>query len=198
MTGKYPARLGITNYLPGVHPTPYSKLIGTTPVQQLALEETTVAEALKTAGYATGQFGKWHLGGAGFTPDKQGFDYVFNPDRAAGNYFYPGWRGPGPEFFEGKPGEYITDRLGEEVSGFITRNREKPFFVYLPHFAPTCRSKRRKTTSANTPQDSLRRAAERSRVRGHDSEPGRKRGPDRQDARRKQSPLEYADHLHFG
>lgn len=136
MTGKYPARLGITNYLPGAHPTPYSKLIGTTPVQQLALDETTIAEALKTAGYATGEFGKWHLGGADFSPAKQGFDFVFSPDRAAANYFYPGWRGSGANLVEGKPGDYITDRLGEEVSGFITRNKEKPFFVYMPHFAP--------------------------------------------------------------
>lgn len=136
MTGKYPARLGITNYLPGAHPTPYSKLIGTTPVQQLPVEEVTIADALKSSGYATGQFGKWHLGRTGFDPGQQGFDYVFAPERAAGNYFYPGWRTNGDKVFEGKPGEYITDRLGQEVSAFITRNRDKPFFAYVPHFAP--------------------------------------------------------------
>jgi arylsulfatase A len=137
MTGKYPARLGITNYLPGKHPTPYSKLLGQDPVQQLPLSEVTIAETLKSAGYATGQFGKWHLGGAGFTPDRQGFDFVFSPERAAGNYFYPGWRtGAGGKIFEGKPGEYITDRIADEVVGFIERNAKNPFFAYVPHFAP--------------------------------------------------------------
>lgn len=137
MTGKYPARLGITNYLPGKHPTPYSKLIADDCVQQLPHEEVTIAEALKAKGYVSGQFGKWHLGGAGFKADSQGFDFVFSPERAAGNYFYPGWKsGPDGKVFEGKPGEYITDRLGEEVAGFIERNKDKPFFAYVPHFAP--------------------------------------------------------------
>ena len=135
MTGKYPARLGITNYLPGRHPTPYSKLIAQDCVQQLPLEETTLAEALKSAGYATGQFGKWHLGGPQYSPEHQGFDKVFSPPRGAANYFYPGWREANPPI-EGKPGEYITDRLAEEAAAFIQQNRERPFFVYLPHFAP--------------------------------------------------------------
>lgn len=124
MTGKYPARLGITNYLPGRHPTPYSKLVAPDCVQQLALEETTLAEALKAGGYATGEFGKWHLGGTGFSPP-----------RGAANYFYPGWREADPPI-EGQPGEYITDRLAVEAAAFIHENRERPFFVYLPHFAP--------------------------------------------------------------
>lgn len=135
VTGKYPARLGITNYLPGKHPVPYSKLIGTEPTQQLPLEEITIAEALKTAGYATGQFGKWHLGGAGYGPEKQGFDTTFASQGGVASYFYPGWKGGAPPI-DGKPGEYITDRLGDEAAKFIQANRERPFFVYLPHFAP--------------------------------------------------------------
>jgi arylsulfatase A-like enzyme len=135
MTGKYPARLGLTNYLPGQHPTPYSKLTGVTSVQQLALEETTIAEVLKKGGYATAEFGKWHLGGTGFGPEQQGFDRSFAAQGGVRSFFYPGWRGPNGEI-AGKPGEYITDRLAEEASAFIAANGANPFFVYLPHFAP--------------------------------------------------------------
>ncbi len=134
MTGKYPARLGLTNYLPGTHPTPYSKLIGVESVQQLPLGEITLAETLKTAGYRTGIFGKWHLGGQGFGPGYQGFDTTFLP-AGGGNYFYPGWRGKNPEI-SGRDGEYSTDRITDEAIRFIGSNREQPFFVYLPHFAP--------------------------------------------------------------
>lgn len=133
MTGKYPARLGLTNYLPGVHPTPYSKLIGVESTQQLPLSETTVAEVLRESGYRTGIFGKWHLGGKGFTPDLQGFDTVFTP-AGGGNYFYPGWRGNPP--IPGRDGEYSTDRLTDEAIGFIRAKQDQPFFAYIPHFAP--------------------------------------------------------------
>lgn len=136
MTGKYPARLKITNYLPGAHPVPYSKLIGFEQVQQLPLEETTIAEALGTRGYVSGHIGKWHLGGKGFSPDKQGFDGSFA--FAAGgvrSFFYPGWQGSDPPI-EGKDGEYITDRLTDEAIQFLRANKSKPFFLYLPHFAP--------------------------------------------------------------
>lgn len=134
MTGKYPARLGLTNYLPGVHPTPYSKLIGVESVQQLPLSEVTVAETLHDSGYRTGIFGKWHLGGEGFTPNKQGFDTTFLP-AGGGNYFYPGWRSKNPPI-DGHDGEYSTDRVTDEAIRFIDANQNQPFFLYLPHFAP--------------------------------------------------------------
>ena len=136
MTGKYPARLKITNYLPGSHPVPYSKLIGFEQPQQLPLEETTIAESLQASGYISGHIGKWHLGGKGFSPDKQGFDGSFA--FAAGgvrSFFYPGWRGNDPPI-DGKDGEYITDRLTEEAIKFLHANKSRPFFLYLPHFAP--------------------------------------------------------------
>jgi len=135
MTGKYPARLGVTNFLGGKHPLPYSKLIGVEQEQQLALSETTIAESLKAAGYATGHFGKWHLGGPGYGPDKQGFDTVFGAQAGVASYFYPGWAGKDPKI-DGTPGEYVTDRLGDEAARFVRQNRERPFFAYLPHFAP--------------------------------------------------------------
>src|SRR6478736_2216559 len=77
LTGKCPARLHLTNFLPGRADAASQKLVQPVIEGQLPLEETTVAEVLKDAGYATACIGKWHLGGKGFGPEKQGFDYVF-------------------------------------------------------------------------------------------------------------------------
>ena len=171
MTGKYPARLGITNYLPGKHPTPYSKLIASDCLQQLPLEETTLAEALKVAGYVTGEFGKWHLGGPRFSPAHQGFDHVFSPARGASNYFYPGWREGDPPI-EGKPGEYITDRLAEEAAALHSAEPGAAFLC-IPHSLRAARSApgqegvHRQIHSQNP----LRSTAQRSCLRRHDSEP---------------------------
>ena len=63
LPGRYPVRQGITNYIPGDHRLPYSAVIPPKNVYQLPLEEVTIAEALKGAGYTTGHIGKWHLGG---------------------------------------------------------------------------------------------------------------------------------------
>ena len=62
MTGKYPARLNLTPGLPGRKDFPFQKLKNVQVLQNLPFEETTLAEALKEHGYATGHFGKWHLG----------------------------------------------------------------------------------------------------------------------------------------
>lgn len=135
MTGKYPARVGVTNYLPGRHPTPYSKLIGAEQELQLSLSETTIAESLKPAGYVSGHFGKWHLGGRDHFPEKQGFDFAFGAQASTRSFFYPGWAGSDPPI-DGKEGDYVTDRLGDEAARFIRAQGERPFFAYLPHFAP--------------------------------------------------------------
>ena len=74
MTGKAPARLHLTTFLPGRADAPSQKLLHPKIRQQLPLEEKTLAEQLKAAGYATACIGKWHLGGAGFGPSDQGFD----------------------------------------------------------------------------------------------------------------------------
>src|SRR6478609_3368320 len=79
LTGKWPARLNLTNYLPGRPDAPSQRLLQPRIEGQLPLEEVTLAEVLRGAGYATGIFGKWHLGGAGFGPKEQGFDVSFVP-----------------------------------------------------------------------------------------------------------------------
>ncbi|WP_051669471.1 sulfatase [Bryobacter aggregatus] len=135
MAGKYPARLGVTNYLPGGHPTPYSKLIGAPTTQQLALEETTIPEALAPLGYTSGHVGKWHLGGPEFFPEKQGFSVNIGGTNSGmpASFFYPGW-GKNPPIV-GEPGEYLTERLTKEAIRFIEANQKNPFFLYLPHYA---------------------------------------------------------------
>jgi arylsulfatase A-like enzyme len=74
MTGRAPARLHLTTFLPGRADATSQKLLHPPIRQQLPLEETTLAERLHAAGYATAAIGKWHLGGVGFTPPELVFD----------------------------------------------------------------------------------------------------------------------------
>jgi len=95
----------------------------------------TLAESLKRAGYATGHFGKWHLGKDPVSgPRAQGFDVNVGGNRAGSprRYFSP-YRNP--DLPDGPPGEYLTDRLTEEAVKFMKKNRAKPFFVYMSHYA---------------------------------------------------------------
>lgn len=132
MTGQYPARLHITDYLrPNAN-------------QHLDTAHTTLAEMFKANGYRTGIVGKWHLSGyvkEGATeetlPDRHGFDEVMvseNRGIAEGWYFHP--YGFNHEIEKKRPGrEYITDRQHDEAIGFIERNKDQPFFLYLSHYA---------------------------------------------------------------
>jgi arylsulfatase A len=138
MTGKYPARLHITDWIAG-HQRPFAKLKVPDWQQHLPHEEVTIAEAFHANGYATGVIGKWHLGGEPYRPTTQGFDINIGGTHVGSppNYFFP-YRNnnvslPGLE--EGKPGEYLTDRLTDEAIAFITAHKDKPFFLYLPHYA---------------------------------------------------------------
>jgi arylsulfatase A-like enzyme len=74
LTGKYPARLGLTDWLQGRGDRAFQRLQAVEIKQSLSLEETTIAEALRDHGYRTGMFGKWHLGKAEAGPLNQGFD----------------------------------------------------------------------------------------------------------------------------
>ena len=108
MTGKYPARLHVTDWIQG-HRRPYAKLAVPDWTMYLDHREVTIAEALKLAGYATCSIGKWHLGNERHWPLLHGFDENY------GGYH----RGQPPSYFapykiptlkEGPDGGYLTDR----------------------------------------------------------------------------------------
>jgi arylsulfatase A-like enzyme len=140
MTGKYPPRVGVTDWLPGRPDRPDQKLKRPPLAMQLALEEVTIAEALKAGGYATAHVGKWHLGGDGFGPREQGFDVNIAGDHTGTprSYFAPfrNKQGGMPGLETAPEGEYLTDRLAAEAVKFITANKDRPFFVYFPSYAP--------------------------------------------------------------
>lgn len=148
LTGKYPARLLMTNWTPDGRWNPRSPLREGRFLRDLPLEEITLAEALREAGYVTGNFGKWHLGGPPFSmPEHHGFDVNVGGHAygAPGDYFYPykvdwpipstGTRALDQILTDGEPGEYLTERLTDEAVAFIQQNQDKPFFLYFPHYA---------------------------------------------------------------
>ena len=97
-------------------------------VQNLPLEKPIVAKALKDAGYATAMFGKWHLGSsAKYHPAARGFDEALV---TSGKHFDFELVPP----FEYPKGQYLADFLTDRAIDFIGRNKDKPFFLYLPHF----------------------------------------------------------------
>ena len=133
LTGKYPARLHLTDWIPG-HERPRAKLRIPEWTQYLPREEVTVAEVLKGAGYATASIGKWHLGGREFWPESQGFDVNKGGcERGQPPSYFSPYKIPTLE--DGPAGEYLTDREASEACRFIEKNRDKPFFLYLPHHA---------------------------------------------------------------
>lgn len=139
MTGKYPARLNLTDWMPGRPDRPDQKLLRPVINQQLPAGETTVADLLRKAGYTTGHIGKWHLGGKGSLPEDHGFDVNIGGDAAGSprSYFAPYKNKNGvyiPKLESAPDGEYLTDRLTAEAVKFIENNREKPFFLYLAHY----------------------------------------------------------------
>ncbi|MBT3326136.1 MAG: sulfatase [Gemmatimonadales bacterium] len=139
MTGKHPARLDLTNWIGGEQ----SGLLDQAEyIRELPLSEVTVGEAFQAAGYQTGYVGKWHLGGAEFLPDAQGFDYMFAVNEAGqpGAYFPP-YENPNyavtnvPDLDGDPEGTYLTDRLTDVTIDFLTEHQEEPFFFVLSHYA---------------------------------------------------------------
>lgn len=148
LTGKWPARLHITDWIPGRGSLPEHRLSPPKFRQELPLEEVTIAEILKESGYATASIGKWHLGGNGFGPQQQGFALNVAGDSGGSppGYFAPFVR-PGAKAKQGKgtgrqllglenapDGSYLTDLLTDSAIQFIEQQRERPFFLYLPHY----------------------------------------------------------------
>ncbi|HTF21083.1 MAG TPA: sulfatase [Chryseolinea sp.] len=134
VTGKYPARLNLTDWLPGRNDFAYQKLLNVEVNQQLPYEETTIAEALKAKGYSTAIVGKWHLGEPPSDPTKHGFDMHIPAGWSKGwplAYDAP-FKLPN---YDGKPGEYLTDRLTTDALQYIEEHRDQPFFLYFSHFA---------------------------------------------------------------
>ena len=133
LTGKYPARLNLTNWITGQH-YPYAKLKIPEWKMYLPLEEITIADVLKKHGYATSCIGKWHLGGESHSPDKQGFDHVIAGSHHGLPYtYFAPYVVPMPP--GAKDGEYLTDRLAEEAVKFIEANKENPFLLFLSHYS---------------------------------------------------------------
>lgn len=133
MTGKYPARLHITDWIPGAMPD-NPKMLVPDWTKYLPHREVTIAEVYKKAGYATASIGKWHLGTENYYPETQGFDRnVAGSDKPEPPSFHAPWRIP--TLTEGAEGEYLTDRLAMEAVRFIEKSAGRPFFLYLPHFA---------------------------------------------------------------
>jgi arylsulfatase A-like enzyme len=140
LTGKYPARLHLTDWIPGEGNSPSHLLRVPDWRQYLPLEEVTIAEALKSAGYVSASIGKWHLGGPAYYPEHHGFDL-----NVAGTHFgHPAayfWPYEGKSHTVaglkagGQPGEYLTDRLTDEAEHFIERHKDRPFFLYFAHYA---------------------------------------------------------------
>ncbi|MCP4641484.1 MAG: sulfatase, partial [bacterium] len=129
LTGQYPARVGITNYLRAEDPNHLSPE-----------KHTTIAKVLRGEGYATGVIGKWHLMGDYATrkgdPKLHGFQEVMCLESSyigGGDYFHP------YKHLESVParweGEYLTDRLGTEAADFIDRHADDPFFLYLSFYS---------------------------------------------------------------
>lgn len=132
MTGKYPPRFGITDFIPGMRS---GKLKSAPNADHLALEEVTIAERFREAGYANFFAGKWHLGGGEFSPNAQGFGPgLVNGDGAKGNvqFWYPNSGIPVPD---PKDDPKTTDRIANEAVRFIDTHKDKPFFAYLPFLA---------------------------------------------------------------
>ena len=133
LTGQYPARLHITDWIEG-HKQPFAKLKVPDWTMHLPTETFNLAKAFKGSGYATANVGKWHLGGDEFAPEKQGFDVnVAGTDRGhPGSYFFPYGIA---NLKDGTPGEFLPERLTRDAIGFIRDHKDKPFFLYFPHYA---------------------------------------------------------------
>lgn len=136
MTGKYPTRVQATNFFTGkrsgtYHPAPLGN--------NMPLDEVTLADALKGAGYATFFAGKWHLGPSEeYFPQNRGFDVNIGGHTAGGPYTGKRYFGPfeNPQMeVESPAGDHLPDRLARETAAFIRDHKDGPFLAYLAFYS---------------------------------------------------------------
>lgn len=143
LTGKYPQRLGITDYINegrGNQPEKWkrpTRLLPAPYTDRLAHEEITLAEALRAAGYATFFAGKWHLGPEGWWPEDHGFDENQGGITRGGPYGGKRYFSPygNPRLEDGPEGEHLPARLGRETADFIRENQDRPWLAYLSFYS---------------------------------------------------------------
>lgn len=138
MTGKYPARLQLTNYIKGERTDENSPVLPAHWKPYLEGSETTLPELLKTKGYSTGMVGKWHLGNQqGQNPWEQGFDFSRMIGKNGLDYYnYSIYLDSYQNEFTDDGTNYLTDKLTEYGVEFIQQNRENPFFLYMSYSVP--------------------------------------------------------------
>ena len=157
MTGRYPARIGMTDWIHHLdkqgrqafdenqNPTVYvggrkRQLLCPPNPYWMELDEVTIAEVLKSAGYTTCHIGKWHLGYEPWFPDKQGFDInigggeIGQPPTYFDPYYQNEQRPSIPTLSTRKEGEYLTDRESAETIRFLKEYGDKPFFLHMCHY----------------------------------------------------------------
>jgi arylsulfatase A-like enzyme len=135
LTGKYPARTDLTEWIGGRVEQDHEKLHSAKRVKVLPQGEITIAETLRRHGYATASFGKAHVGR---DPKTYGFDEEITGWVGSFHAPFGGWPGPGGKYdqtLQSKEGDYFTDKLTDAALDFIERKKDQPFFVYLEHFA---------------------------------------------------------------
>ena len=134
MTGMYPARLHLTDFIAGQN-RPFAKMQVPDWTKQLAPDRTTVAERLKNSGYRTGHIGKWHLSGPGknakdTAPTAQGFDFSYERPQGSSGYLLDS------DMASESGSNYLTDLLTDKACQFIDQSKSEPFFLYFAYHVP--------------------------------------------------------------
>jgi arylsulfatase A-like enzyme len=143
LTGRYPSRTGITDYINaggGNQPQKWrrnTRLLPASYKDRMAHREVTLAEALSESGYATFFAGKWHLGPESHWPRSHGFDVNRGGITRGGPYGGKKYFSPygNPRLKDGPPGEHLPARLAAETVQFIEANRKQPFLAYLSFYS---------------------------------------------------------------
>jgi arylsulfatase A-like enzyme len=133
LTGQYPARHGMTGLLHGSGGE--GQCLPVSYAHHLGPDQVTIADALREAGYRTWHIGKWHLGDKGHWPEDHGFDVNIagsHHGRQKNGYFSP-WDLPNLE--NGPEGEELTDHLTDRAIELIEQESDRPFFLYMSHYA---------------------------------------------------------------